>query len=51
MTVQWVVTNLRTKTNSTPNLSKSSVGLCLSAAQIPQGPVTIANTQSKVSGL
>jgi hypothetical protein len=51
MTVQWLVTNMRTKTNSTPNLNKSSVGLCLSASQIPQGPVTIANTQSKASGL
>jgi len=51
LTVQWVVTNLRTKTNGTPNLSKSAVGICLSAAQVPQGPVTIANTQSKVSGM
>lgn len=51
MTVQWTVTNLRTKTNSTPNLSQSSVGLCLSAAQVPQGPVVIANTQTKASGM
>jgi hypothetical protein len=51
MTVQWIVTNMRTKTNGTPNLNKSSAGLCLSAAQVPQGPVTIVNTQSKASGL
>lgn len=51
MTVQWVVTNLRTKVNGTPMLNQSSVGLCLSASQIPQGPVTIVNTQAKASGL
>ena len=51
ITVQWVVTNVRTKTNSTPNLSQSCVGLCLSALQIPQGPVVIKQTQTKVSGL
>jgi len=49
MTVQWLVTDLRTKVNSTPTLSKSSVGLCLTAEQIPQGPVSIVNTQAKTS--
>lgn len=51
VTVRWVVTNLRTKTNSTPNLSRSCVGICQSASQIPQGPVVIANTQTKASGM
>ena len=50
LTVQWLVTNLRTNVNGTPTLSQTSAGLCLSAAQIPQGPVTIVNTQPKVSG-
>lgn len=50
LTVQWLVTNLRTNVNSTPTLSESSAGLCLSAAGIPQGPVAIVNTQPKVSG-
>ena len=45
LTVQWTVTDLRTKVNSTPTLSRSSVGLCLNAQQVPQGPVTIVNTQ------
>lgn len=48
MTVQWVVTDMRAKVNSTPTLSMSSAGLCLSAAQVPQGPVVIANTQTRV---
>jgi len=45
LTVQWIVTDLRTKANGTPTLSRTSVGLCLNALQIPQGPVTIVNTQ------
>ena len=32
-----------------PTLSESSAGLCLSAASVPQGPVSISNTQSQVS--
>jgi len=51
MTVQWIVTNMRTKAVSTPMLIQSSSGLCLSAAQIPQGPVSIVQTQNKVSGM
>lgn len=45
LTVQWILTDLRSKVNSTATLSQSSVGLCLNAQQIPQGPVVIKNTQ------
>jgi hypothetical protein len=45
LTVQWIVTDLRVKVNNTPTLSSNSVGLCLNAMQVPQGPVSIANTQ------
>lgn len=51
VTVQWLVTNLRTKASSTPLLNQSSVGLCLSAMQVPQGPVSIVQTQSQVTGM
>jgi hypothetical protein len=47
VTVKWLVTDLRVKVNSTPTLSRSSVGICQSAEQIPQGPVSIVNTQVK----
>jgi hypothetical protein len=47
--VQWVVPDTRVKINGTPTLSESSVGLCLAASGLPQGPVTVANTQQKVS--
>jgi hypothetical protein len=51
LTVRWVVTNLRTRTNGTPNLNRDSVGLCQSAMQIPQGPVVIVDTQAQASGM
>jgi hypothetical protein len=49
MTVKWLVTDMRTTVDSTPTLSKTSVGLCLTAEQIPQGPVVISQTQTKAS--
>lgn len=48
--VQWLLTDMRNKVASL-GLSKSSAGLCLAATQVPQGPVTIASTQSKASGM
>lgn len=47
-TVQWIVSDLRVKVNGTATLSRSSSGLCISAQQIPQGPVIISNTQTRV---
>jgi hypothetical protein len=47
--VQWVLTDLRTTVGQQQTLSTASAGLCLSAEQIPQGPVTIAMSQTKVS--
>jgi hypothetical protein len=49
VTVKWLVTDLRTKVGGDATLSKSSVGLCQTAEQIPQGPVVISTTQVKVS--
>lgn len=49
VTVQWVMPDLRGKVGKLATLSQSSVGLCLSAAQIPQGPVVVVPAQSKVS--
>jgi len=49
LTVQWLVTDMKVTVNGTPSLSKSSSGICLSGTQLPQGPVTIASTQEKVS--
>lgn len=46
--VQWLVADTRVKTGSA-TLSQSSTGLCMSAANVPQGPVNIAVTQQRVS--
>ncbi len=47
--VQWIVSDLRNKTNGSLGLSQSSVGLCLAATQVPQGQVVIVATQSKAN--
>jgi predicted outer membrane repeat protein len=49
--VQWLVSDMRVKVNGSPTLSQSSTGHCLSAAQVPQGPVSIVNTQAKVKSM
>jgi hypothetical protein len=46
--VQWLVPDVQASVGSA-TLSLSSVGLCLSAAQVPQGPVLISATQPRVS--
>jgi hypothetical protein len=46
--VMWIVPDVQASIGS-PTLSQASVGLCLAATQIPQGPVSVSTTQSKVS--
>ena len=46
--VLWVVGDLKVTVNGSATLSQSSTGICLSAAQVPQGQVVIVNTQMKV---
>lgn len=48
VTVRWLIPDTRVKVNGNPTLSRFSTGLCLSAAQIPQGPVVVVNTQTRV---
>jgi hypothetical protein len=50
VTVQWLKPNLLTTVNGTPTLAEDSVGLCLAADQVPQGPVAVTQTQPLVSG-
>jgi len=51
VTVMWQVGATQTKVNSTPVLLQSSVGLCYSAEQIPQGPPSVVNVQQKALGV
>jgi hypothetical protein len=48
VTVRWISGDGKTQVNGFPSLSQSSVGLCLSAQQIPQGPVIILGGQTRV---
>jgi hypothetical protein len=45
--VTWMMADLRV-TIGGPTLSESSVGLCLSAGRVPQGPGSISNNQTQV---
>jgi hypothetical protein len=49
VSVKWLMADMRTKVGGAATLNKSSVGLCQTAEQIPQGPVSISSTQPKVS--
>ena len=50
LTIRWSGPATKTKVNGTPVLLETSVGLCLNAAQVPQGTATISGIQTKVSG-
>jgi len=49
--VRWILSDNRVKVNGSASLSQSSAGQCLNAAQVPQGPVVVVNTQTFVSSL
>lgn len=46
ITVRWITSDSVVQIKGSPTLSETSVGLCLSAAQVPQGTVLITHTQS-----
>jgi uncharacterized Zn-binding protein involved in type VI secretion len=50
MKVQWVVPATRVQVNGSPALLQNSVGLCLSADQIPAGPPTVLSVQTRAVG-
>ena len=47
VTVQWLLTDLRATVGGIPTLSQGDSGLCLSAMQVPQGPVSVVATQAR----
>ncbi len=49
--VRWSAEATQTKVNGVGVLLQTSVGLCYSAEQIPQGPAIIANTQQQAKGI
>jgi hypothetical protein len=49
--VQWSAPATRSTVAGAAPLLQTSVGLCVSAAQVPQGPAVVASTQTLVKGL
>lgn len=49
-TIQWLVGATRVKVMGQAVVLKTSTGLCQSADQIPAGPPTISQTQTRVKG-
>lgn len=49
--VQWLVPAVRVLVNGQPVILQTSTGLCLSPAQLPQGPPIVQATQTRVAGL
>lgn len=49
LSVRWIVADLRVTVGGVATLSQTSTGICLSAESVPQGPVTVSNTQRVVS--
>jgi hypothetical protein len=50
VTIQWVVAALQVTVNGIPVLNESSVGLCLNALGVPQGPAIVIADQMQVLG-
>ena len=48
--VQWLVGASRVLVGGQPAVLKTSTGLCQSADQIPAGPPSISQTQTRVTG-
>jgi hypothetical protein len=44
---RWIVPDMRVTAAGTPTLSQTSVALCFSPQQVPQGPVVVASTQTR----
>jgi hypothetical protein len=48
--IQWLVPAMRVLVNGSPALLQTSVGLCMSAQQTPNGPPTVPVNQPRVIG-
>ena len=50
LTIRWVAGAVQTKLHGTPFLLMTSIGLCLNAAQAPQGTAIVAQAQQLALG-
>ena len=51
LTIRWVSAATRTSIRNVPVLLQTSVGLCLNAAQAPQGTALVVQVQQKAKGI
>ena len=49
--IRWVTAATKTFVNQVPVLLQTSVGLCLNAAQVPQGTAIVVQVQQKAKGI
>jgi hypothetical protein len=49
--IRWVTAATKTTIHDVPVLLQTSVGLCLNAAQAPQGTAIVVQTQQKGKGI
>jgi ABC-type amino acid transport system permease subunit len=49
--VRWVTAAVQTSVRNVPVLLQTSVGLCLNAAQAPQGTALVVQVQQKAKGI
>jgi hypothetical protein len=51
LTIRWVSGASQTKVHDVPVLLQTSVGVCLNAAQVPQGTAIVVQVQQNARGL
>ena len=51
LSIRWVTGAARTSVGGVPVLLQTSVGLCLNAAQVPQGAAVVLQVQQKAKGV
>ena len=51
LTIRWVTAATQTAVDNVPVLLQTSVGLCLNAAQAPQGAAIVVQVQQKGKGI
>ncbi len=49
--IQWLTGATQATVQNVPVLLQTSVGLCLNALQLPQGPAVVVQTQTKALGV
>jgi hypothetical protein len=51
VSIRWVTGATQTQIRGVPVLLQNSVGLCLNAAQVPQGAPLVVQVQTKATGV